>query len=179
LKSFCAAHLGGSWGVIEQHRVALDQRSTLMGSNRPVIAQLNIVAKQFDETLRFYRLLGLDIPEPTGQPPGALHAVVRASSEITLEIDNEFLARIYHAGHRRSQNNAPVVIGLSLGSRPEVDETYSRLVAAGYAGRQPPFDAFWGARYAIVADPEGNDVGLMSPVDEAKKSWPPENAPEV
>jgi len=150
-----------------------------MSTGQPVVAQINIVAKQFNETLRFYRLLGLDIPEPMGQPPGALHAAIRVSSEITLEIDNEFLAGIYHAGHRRNQNNPPVVIGVSFSSRPEVDETYSKLVAAGYAGRQPPFDAFWGARYAIVADPEGNDVGLMSPVDNAKKSWPPENSPEA
>jgi uncharacterized glyoxalase superfamily protein PhnB len=47
----------------------------------------------------------------------------------------------------------------------------------GYLGRQPPFDAFWGARYAIVADPDGNDVGLMSPVDESRRTWPPEESP--
>jgi hypothetical protein len=44
-------------------------------------------------------------------------------------------------------------------------------------GRQPPFDAFWGARYAIVADPDGNDVGLMSPIDESRRTWPPEESP--
>jgi catechol 2,3-dioxygenase-like lactoylglutathione lyase family enzyme len=32
-------------------------------------------------------------------------------------------------------------------------------------------------RYAIVADPSGNDVGLMSPVDESMRSWPPEESP--
>lgn len=47
----------------------------------------------------------------------------------------------------------------------------------GYLGRQPPFDAFWGARYAIVADPDGNDVGLMSPVEESRRTWPPEESP--
>lgn len=43
----------------------------------------------------------------------------------------------------------------------------------GHKGRQPPYDAFWGARYAIVADPDGNDVGLMSPLDEKRRTWPP------
>ena len=28
-------------------------------------------------------------------------------------------------------------------------------------------------RYAIVADPDRNHVGLMSPIDEAKRSAPP------
>jgi uncharacterized glyoxalase superfamily protein PhnB len=40
-------------------------------------------------------------------------------------------------------------------------------------GRQPPYDTFWGARYAIVEDPHGNHVGLMSPSDPARKSAPP------
>ena len=26
---------------------------------------------------------------------------------------------------------------------------------------------------AIVADPDGNDVGLMSPIDEPRRTWPP------
>ena len=46
------------------------------------------------------------------------------------------------------------------------------LTAAGYAGSQPPYDAFWGARYAIVEDPDGNDVGLMSPIDAQRRFVP-------
>jgi uncharacterized glyoxalase superfamily protein PhnB len=70
-----------------------------------------------------------------------------------------------------------VVIGFALPSREAVDERYAALVAAGHHGRQAPFDAFWGARYAIVADPDGNDVGLMSPIDESRRTWPPEESP--
>jgi hypothetical protein len=33
-----------------------------------------------------------------------------------------------------------------------------------------PYDAFWGARYAIVEDAGGNAVGIMSPVDPARRS---------
>ena len=149
-----------------------------MSAKKPIVAQINIVARRFDETLRFYRLLGLEIPEPMNQPPGALHATANTSHGVAFEIDNDFFVRMYSAGHRRGQDNRSVLLGASLGSRAEVDETYARLVAAGHTGRQPPYDAFWGARYAIVADPEGNDVGLMSPVDESRKSWPPLNSPE-
>ena len=52
--------------------------------------------------------------------------------------------------------------------------TYADLTGAGYAGQQPPYDAFWGARYAVVEDPDGNPVGLMSPLDPAYRSAPPE-----
>ena len=58
-------------------------------------------------------------------------------------------------------------------SRNAVDDRYADLVGAGYPGLQPPYDAFWGARYAIVQDPDGNDVGLMSPSDPERRSQPP------
>jgi uncharacterized glyoxalase superfamily protein PhnB len=48
---------------------------------------------------------------------------------------------------------ASLDFGFSLPSRAAVDASCAELTAAGYEGRQPPFDAFWGARYAIVADP--------------------------
>jgi uncharacterized glyoxalase superfamily protein PhnB len=38
---------------------------------------------------------------------------------------------------------------------------------------QPPWDAFWGARYAIVEDPDGIAVGLMSPISPDRRSPPP------
>src|SRR5438128_1214082 len=57
--------------------------------------------------------------------------------------------------------------------RNAVDETFGRIVAAGHRAQQSPYDAFWGARYAIVEDPDGNAVGLMSPIDEARRTAPP------
>ena len=64
-----------------------------------------------------------------------------------------------------------------LPARRAVDDCYAELTSAGCRGRQPPFDAFWGARYAIVADPGGSDVGLVSPVEESRRTWPPHPSP--
>ena len=66
----------------------------------------------------------------------------------------------------------PVILGFSLASREAVDDTYRALTAAGYLGRQEPYDAFFGARYAVVRDPAGNDVGLMSPIDQHRRFTP-------
>jgi uncharacterized glyoxalase superfamily protein PhnB len=41
---------------------------------------------------------------------------------------------------------------------------------------QPPCDGFWGSRYAIVEDPDGRAVGLLSPVEDRYRSPPPEVA---
>jgi catechol 2,3-dioxygenase-like lactoylglutathione lyase family enzyme len=141
------------------------------------ITQINIVAKDFDATARFYRQLGFDVPEPTPQPPGALHAEADAGP-VRLAIDNEHLAGVYHAAARRHQLHSRAILGVTLAGRAEVDETYERLVAAGYQGLQRPYNAFWGSRYAIVADPDGNHVGLMSPPAAEHGSWPPVNSPD-
>jgi hypothetical protein len=66
-----------------------------------------------------------------------------------------------------------IVLGFSVVTRNEVD----RLTGAGYAGLAPPYDAFWGARYPIVEDPNGVAVGVMSPIDPARKTWPPAGWP--
>ena len=67
-----------------------------------------------------------------------------------------------------------VVIGFKVDRREEVDELVAALAADGVPVQQEPYDAFWGARYAIVSDPDGNGVGVMSPVDPARSSQPPD-----
>ena len=81
--------------------------------------------------------------------------------------------RLYNAGWAGSGAEGATLIGFRVATRDAVDETYDRLTAAGYLGLQEPYDAFWGARYAIVADPDGRQVGLMSPRDPALGGPPP------
>ena len=57
--------------------------------------------------------------------------------------------------------------------RAEVDAVFRDMTGAGYHGLQEPHDAFWGARYAVIEDPDGIAVGMMSPVSADKKSSPP------
>lgn len=137
--------------------------------------QLNLIAPDLDATVAFYRRLGLAVDEPPEWPPGtgARHGDVRMPDGFRLEFDNEPMARIWHAGWRDEPGAAGgTVLGVSVGSRDAVDALYARLTAAGAVGRQPPYDAFWGARYAIVADPDGRDVGLMSPIDPERRYVP-------
>ena len=37
-----------------------------------------------------------------------------------------------------------------------------RAVEAGYEGEKPPWDAFWGQRYALLGDPDGVRVNLYA-----------------
>ena len=77
------------------------------------------------------------------------------------------------AGTRGGPAGSGAVLGFKVESRDEVDALVASLVAAGVPVQQPPYDAFWGARYAVVSDPDGNGVGIMSPVDPARRSDEP------
>jgi uncharacterized glyoxalase superfamily protein PhnB len=49
----------------------------------------------------------------------------------------------------------------------EVDETYAKMTAAGFDGRQDPWDSPWGQRYAMLGDPDGNRVDLFAELGKA------------
>jgi uncharacterized glyoxalase superfamily protein PhnB len=65
------------------------------------------------------------------------------------------------------------VLAIEVPDRADVDRLHDELVAVGATSQQAPYDAFWGARFAVVADPDGNAVAVMSPVDAAYRSAPP------
>lgn len=137
---------------------------------------VNLVVNDMAASLGFYRRLGIPVPE--GEDAAGAHVQLRMPSGFSLELDTAESARLWHAAWRADPAGVSVIVGLSLPNRDAVDQRYAELTSAGYVGRQPPFDAFWGARYAIVADPDGNDVGLMSPIDETRRTWPPEQSPD-
>lgn len=147
-----------------------------MSGDRPDLHMLNLVVGDMAASIEFYRQLGVDVPAG-GETIGD-HVELRMPGGFSFELDTAASARIWHAGSRADPGAVRVVVGFALPTREAVDERYAALTAAGYRGRQPPFDAFWGARYAIVADPDGNDVGLMSPMDESRRTWPPQESPD-
>jgi uncharacterized glyoxalase superfamily protein PhnB len=148
-----------------------------MSESTPDLHMLNVVVADMSASLDFYRQLGVAVPGSAAA--AGRHMQLRMPGGFSLELDTAESARLWHAGWRADPASVRVVIGFSLPTREVVDERYAAPTSAGYAGRQPPFDAFWGARYAIVADPDGNDVGLMSPLDESRRTWPPEESPAL
>jgi catechol 2,3-dioxygenase-like lactoylglutathione lyase family enzyme len=146
-------------------------------ARKPELDQLNLITANIDAMVAFYRRLGLTV-EDSGDdwPPGsgARHVEIAMSNELSLELDNATSASTWHGAVReRGATPATVVFGFALPTREAVDERYAELTASGAIGRQEPYDAFWGARYAIVTDPDGHDIGLMSQKDPARRVSPP------
>jgi catechol 2,3-dioxygenase-like lactoylglutathione lyase family enzyme len=151
----------------------LEGRSAMDDS--PVLDQVNIIAGDLRRSLDFYRRLGASFPRPLENPAGELfHASGETADGAQLELDSPSFAPAWNAGWaRRTDLAGRVVLGFRLATRAMVDERFDELTAAGHRALQPPFDAFWGARYAIVEDPDGLAVGLMSPIDPARRTQPP------
>src|SRR5262249_22616750 len=141
---------------------------------------VNIVSANPDTSIAFYRRLGLDIPdERVWRTPTGAHHVSAITDEtaqgIALDLDSAVFAAIWNRGwHGRRDLGGRVVVGFGVPSGQEVDRLYDDMTAAGYRGLQPPYDAFWGARYAVIEDPDGLAVGLMSPVSDEHRSPPPQ-----
>lgn len=136
-------------------------------TDNPTIDQVNLVVSDMEAAVAFYRRLGLTIPD-TDPPFQAHHRSAKLPGGIGLDFDSAEFARHWDEGWR----SARVVIGFKVPDRAQVDSIYADLDGAGYVGRQPPYDAFWGARYAIVEDPDGNAVGIMSPIDSDRRRPP-------
>jgi catechol 2,3-dioxygenase-like lactoylglutathione lyase family enzyme len=46
----------------------------------------------------------------------------------------------------------------------DVDKKFADLLSKGGRGVKEPWDASWGQRYALVADPDGNVLDLFAPL---------------
>jgi predicted lactoylglutathione lyase len=137
----------------------------------PVLDQINLVVHDMDSMSAFYQRLGFEIRFPPG-PWAAHHRNTESAGRVDVDLDSGVFASMWNTGW--APDRAGVVIGFRVSSRQAVDDLYDELVAEGHVGQQPPYDAFWGARYAVVEDPDGNAVGLMSPADPSYESPPPE-----
>lgn len=123
----------------------------------PQLNAIGIVASDMERSIRFYRLLGLDVPET----PGEGHVDTFLPNGLRFMLDTEDVMRSFNEGWTRSTGNQ-IGIALECTSPAEVDETYRAVVDAGFHGAKEPWDAFWGQRYAVLEDPDGVEVSLYA-----------------
>jgi uncharacterized glyoxalase superfamily protein PhnB len=136
-----------------------------------VLDQINLVVRDMAPMVEFYARLGVDMDDTLDQWV-AHHRSAEIGEGVALDLDSSSFAVMWNQGWRAGATGA--VIGFRLGTRDAVDELYSRMTGSGARGQQEPYDAFWGSRYAVIEDPEGNAVGLMSPPEESRRTPPPD-----
>jgi catechol 2,3-dioxygenase-like lactoylglutathione lyase family enzyme len=123
----------------------------------PQLNAIGIVVSDMDRSIRFYRLLGLDVPET----PEEGHVDTFLPNGVRFMLDSEDTVRSFRPDWtRRAGNQAG--LALECESPAEVDAVYAQVVAAGFHGETEPWDAFWGQRYAQLEDPDGVPVDLYA-----------------
>jgi uncharacterized glyoxalase superfamily protein PhnB len=125
----------------------------------PQLSAIGIVSRDLGASARFYRLLGVEIPDPDGD-----HLDVTLPSGVRLMWDAVELIKQLDPEWREPEGGQPVSLAFECASPRDVDELYARVEDAGFPGKVAPYDAFWGQRYATVVDPDGNDVHLFAPL---------------
>jgi catechol 2,3-dioxygenase-like lactoylglutathione lyase family enzyme len=125
----------------------------------PRLNAIGIVTSDMARSIRFYRLLGIDVPET----PDEGHVDTFLPNGVRFMLDSEDVVRSFRPDWTRATGNQ-VGIAFECESAAEVDAVYARMVEAGFQGEKEPWDAFWGQRYAQVADPDGVPVDLYAPL---------------
>jgi catechol 2,3-dioxygenase-like lactoylglutathione lyase family enzyme len=123
----------------------------------PQLNAIGIVTSNMGRSIRFYRLLGVDVPET----PDEGHVDTLLPNGVRFMLDTEEVIRSFRPDWTRATGNE-VALAFECASRAEVDEVYARAVAAGFHGEKEPWDAFWGQRYAQLQDPDGIGVDLYA-----------------
>jgi uncharacterized glyoxalase superfamily protein PhnB len=128
----------------------------------PELNAIGIVASDMAASIRYYRLLGLDVPDT----PGEGHVEATMPSGVRLMLDSEEVVESFLPEWSRATGNQ-LSLAFECASPAEVDEVYARVTGAGFEGEKEPWDAFWGQRYALLRDPDGVEVNLYAPLESA------------
>ena len=123
----------------------------------PHLDAIGIVSSDLGRSRAFYRLLGVEIAE------GDDHVEATCPNGMRLMFDTEQVIHSFSPDWARATGNQ-VALAFACESPAEVDEIYRRVVDAGFHGEKEPWDAFWGHRYAQLADPDGVPIDLFAPL---------------
>jgi len=120
---------------------------------------IGIVVEDLDRAREFYRHLGLDLPEDA---EGHGHAEVELAGGLRLMFDTVETMKSFDPNWSRGEGSPTASLAFSFDTPGEVDAKYEEMVEAGARGHLPPWDAFWGMRYASMRDPDGNGFDLYA-----------------
>jgi catechol 2,3-dioxygenase-like lactoylglutathione lyase family enzyme len=122
---------------------------------------IGLVVRDMSASLKFYRTLGLLIPDGKDAEP---YVDVTTSNGYRISWNSAEMVKQIDPTWTEPSGGARMELAFKCDSPAHVDATYDKLTRAGYHGHKQPWDAFWGQRYAIVNDPDGNHISLFAPL---------------
>jgi catechol 2,3-dioxygenase-like lactoylglutathione lyase family enzyme len=123
----------------------------------PQLNAIGIVVSDMARSIRFYRLLGVDVPDT----PDEGHLDSFLPNGVRFMLDREEEVRSFRPDWTRKTGNQ-LALAFQCETATEVDEIYACVTEAGFHGEKEPWDAFWGQRYAQLQDPDGVPVDMYA-----------------
>ena len=121
---------------------------------------IDVVVADMKAALAFYRTLGLAAPSAED---GEDQVQIETQGGATLGFVTEAMMKEVNPYWQQPVGQR-VTFACRCDTPEEVDAVYARVTAAGYEGRQEPWDAFWGQRYAMLSDADGNRVDWFAAI---------------
>lgn len=119
-----------------------------------------VASSDMARTVAFYTALGFDF---TGVDIAQEHVEpATTDGSIRLLIDSAAMVRSITGVEARPATHAQ--FALHCDSPADVDALAAHVADSGFTVVKEPWDAFWGQRYAVVADPDGYQVDLFAPL---------------
>ncbi|AXL91680.1 glyoxalase [Streptomyces sp. CB09001] len=126
---------------------------------------ISLIVSDMAASVAFYRRLGFAFPEGSEEQP---HAEAALPGGTRLLLDTEASIRSFTPGWEPPAGGGRHSLALLCDTPAEVDAFYAELTGTGCKGEREPWDAPWGQRYAVLADPDGHGVDLFAPLAAAQ-----------
>ena len=118
---------------------------------------IGIVSADPARAVAFYQLLGVSLAKYGDGD----HYEATTPSGVRVMLDSVELVQSFEPSFQNVRGTG-VTLCFKQESAAAVDALYATIVGAGHQSIKAPWDAFWGQRYACVADPDGNQVDLFA-----------------
>jgi uncharacterized glyoxalase superfamily protein PhnB len=130
----------------------------------PRFDAFGIVVSDMPRALAFYGKLGLGFADGAESED---HVETQLPGGLRYMFDTESVVKMFDAEWQRPSGGHAVGGAFKCDSPEEVDRVYAELLEAGGSAHKEPWDAFWGQRYAQLADPDGTVIDLFAPLPDA------------
>ena len=138
---------------------------------KPRFCSINLVVHDVEAATAFLEALGVEVIG--SMPEWAPHHRTFGGDAPDVDADLDSAAFAGWWGGTPADFAPGVVVNFRTDSADEVDELHARALELGATSLKAPWDAFWGARYAVVQGPGPICVGFMNEPDDSRRSMPP------
>lgn len=122
------------------------------------ISAVGVASSDMKKTAEFYGILGFDFSNADLTQDHVEPVTPEGSTRLMID-SNQMIKDIF--GEEPVQGNHST-FAIEYSTVEELNNVADKLTRAGYVFKKEPWDAFWGQRYAIIADPDGCLVDLYA-----------------